>query len=55
MIAGAIFGHHAILGMTATDDWVEKLIDHVWAAIGARPAPESDPPTVARSRPSPPA
>jgi AcrR family transcriptional regulator len=50
MIAGAIFGHHAILGMTTTDDWVDKLIDHVWAAIGVRPAPESDPPIVARSR-----
>lgn len=35
MIAGAIFGHHAILGMTANDEWVEKLIDHVWAAIAA--------------------
>ena len=38
MIAGAIFGHHAILGMSATDEWVEKLIDHVWAAIAARPS-----------------
>ena len=39
MIAGAIFGHHAILGMTATDEWVDTLIDHVWAAIAARPGP----------------
>jgi AcrR family transcriptional regulator len=38
MIAGAIFGHHAILGMSATDEWVGKLIDHVWAAIAARPS-----------------
>jgi AcrR family transcriptional regulator len=37
MIAGAIFGHHAILGLTATDAWVESLIDHVWAAIAIRP------------------
>ena len=36
MIAGAIFGHHAILGMTATYVWVDQLIDHVWAAIAAR-------------------
>jgi AcrR family transcriptional regulator len=36
MIAGAIFGHHAILGLTGTDEWVEKLIDHVWAAIATR-------------------
>jgi hypothetical protein len=35
MIAGAIFGHHAILGLTATDDWVTSLVDHVWAAIAA--------------------
>ena len=41
MLAGAIFGHHAILGLTATDDWIERLIDHVWAAIAARPLPAS--------------
>jgi AcrR family transcriptional regulator len=35
MIAGAIFGHHAILGLTGTDDWVSALVDHVWAAIEA--------------------
>jgi len=33
MIAGAILGHHAILGLTGTDDWVASLVDHVWAAI----------------------
>jgi AcrR family transcriptional regulator len=33
MIAGAIVGHHAILGLTATDGWVRSLVDHVWAAI----------------------
>jgi AcrR family transcriptional regulator len=36
MIAGAVFGHHVILGLTATDEWVESLVDHVWAAIAAR-------------------
>ena len=35
MIAGAILGHHAILGLTATDEWVEPLVDHVWEAIKA--------------------
>lgn len=37
MIAGAIVGHHAILGLTATDDWIRSLVDHVWAAIEVRP------------------
>jgi AcrR family transcriptional regulator len=35
MIAGAIFGHHAILGLPRTDEWVDALVDHVWAAIRA--------------------
>jgi AcrR family transcriptional regulator len=35
MVAGAVFGHHAILGLTATDAWVEALVDHVWTAIRA--------------------
>jgi AcrR family transcriptional regulator len=35
MIAGAVFGHHAILGLTATDAWVDALVDHVWTAIRA--------------------
>ena len=37
MIAGAIFGHHAILGLRGDKAWVDKLVDHVWAAIVARP------------------
>jgi AcrR family transcriptional regulator len=37
MIAGAIFGHHAILGLRGDKAWVDKLVDHVWAAIEARP------------------
>ena len=36
MVAGAVFGHHIILGLTATDDWVASLVDHIWAAIAAR-------------------
>jgi hypothetical protein len=52
MIAGAIVGHHAILGMTATDAWTETLIDHVWAAVAARRSAGTDRPTVSRSRPS---
>jgi len=37
MIAGAIFGHHAILGLVGTDEWVDSLVDHVWEAIRVRP------------------
>lgn len=37
MIAGAIFGHHAILGLPGTEEWVDRLVDHVWAAIATRP------------------
>jgi AcrR family transcriptional regulator len=36
MVAGAVFGHHAILGRTATDTWIDALIEHVWEAIRAR-------------------
>ena len=35
MMAGAIFGHHAILGEKTTDAWVDGLVDHIWAAIRA--------------------
>ena len=35
MIAGAVFGHHAILGNTTSAAWVDALVDHVWAAIRA--------------------
>jgi len=38
MIAGAIFGHHAILGRTADEAWMEALVDHIWAAIRVQPA-----------------
>jgi AcrR family transcriptional regulator len=36
MVAGAVFGHHVILGLTATDAWVDSLVEHIWAAIAAR-------------------
>jgi AcrR family transcriptional regulator len=39
MVAGAIFGHHAILGLVETEEWVRSLVDHVWAAIEARTHP----------------
>ncbi|HEX5013273.1 MAG TPA: TetR-like C-terminal domain-containing protein [Candidatus Limnocylindrales bacterium] len=35
MIAGAVFGHHVILGQLTSDAWVESLVDHIWAAIRA--------------------
>lgn len=37
MVAGAVFGHHAILGLTGTDEWIHSLVEHVWAAIAADP------------------
>jgi AcrR family transcriptional regulator len=39
MIAGAIFGHHAILGKRADEAWIEALVDHVWTAIRANRGP----------------
>lgn len=35
MVAGAIFGHHVILGLAGTEAWVDGLVDHIWAAIRA--------------------
>jgi AcrR family transcriptional regulator len=35
MVAGAVFGHHVILGLTATDAWMDALADHVWRAVKA--------------------
>jgi AcrR family transcriptional regulator len=37
MIAGAVFGHHAILGLPTSDAWIESLVEHVWIAIRAQP------------------
>ena len=37
MIAGAVIGHHAILGLGTSEAWIDALVDHVWAAIEARP------------------
>lgn len=36
MVAGAVFGHHVILGEPATDAWIDALVDHVWNSIAAR-------------------
>jgi AcrR family transcriptional regulator len=47
MMAGAIFGHHAILGLPTSDAWLEGLIDHIWAAIRVvpdNPAMQTPPP-----------
>lgn len=33
MVAGAIFGHHLILGEPVTEDWIGSIVDHVWSAI----------------------
>jgi AcrR family transcriptional regulator len=35
MIAGAIVGHHAVLGLSSDDAWIRSLAEHVWAAIRA--------------------
>jgi AcrR family transcriptional regulator len=33
MIAGAVIGHHVILGLHGDDAWVESLVDQVWRSI----------------------
>ena len=33
MVAGAIFGHHVVLGLPTTEEWIESLVDHVWHSI----------------------
>lgn len=35
MVAGAVIGHHVILGMHGDDAWIADLVDHVWRAIAA--------------------
>ena len=35
MIAGAVFGHHVILGLQSDDAWITSLVDHVWSSIAA--------------------
>src|SRR5262245_43373044 len=35
MIAGAVIGHHVILGRPSSDAWVDTLADHIWTAIRA--------------------
>jgi AcrR family transcriptional regulator len=41
MIAGAIFGHHVILGLPGTDAWIAALVEHVWQTIRSRPPAEA--------------
>jgi AcrR family transcriptional regulator len=36
MIAGAIFGHHVVLGRATSVAWIASLVDHLWAAVAAR-------------------
>ncbi len=38
MTAGAVFGHHVLLGQHADEAWIHALVDHVWAAIAVDPA-----------------
>ncbi len=38
LIAGAVFGHHVILGQPVDEAWIRGVIDHVWRAIEASPA-----------------
>ena len=33
MVAGAVIGHHVILGLHGDDAWVEALVEQVWRAI----------------------
>lgn len=33
MIAGAVMGHHVILGLSSSEEWIRDLIDHIWRAI----------------------
>lgn len=36
MVAGAVFGHHVILGLPTTEAWLDGLVAHVWASIATR-------------------
>jgi AcrR family transcriptional regulator len=38
MIAGAVMGHHVILGLESSEAWIRSLVDHVWHAIAPEPA-----------------
>ena len=41
MIAGAVMGHHVILGLESSEAWIRGLVDHIWHAI-AREPPAAD-------------
>ena len=35
MVAGAVIGHHVILGLHGDETWIRDLIEHVWRSIAA--------------------
>jgi AcrR family transcriptional regulator len=35
MLAGATIAHHAILGQPLSAEWIDALVDHIWAATRA--------------------
>jgi len=50
MMAGAIFAHHAILGGSTTDAWLDGLTEHLWAMVRADAGRSRRAGTRARSR-----
>ena len=52
MVAGAVFGHHVILGLPTTDAWIEALVEHVWAAIAPPKAGPDERPVRPRRKPA---
>ena len=36
MVAGAVIGHHLILGLPTSEAWIDGLVSHVWESIRAR-------------------
>jgi AcrR family transcriptional regulator len=35
MLAGATIAHHAILGQPVSPEWIDEIVDHIWAATRA--------------------
>jgi len=52
MVAGAVFGHHVILGLPTTGAWIEALVEHVWAAIAPPKAGPDERPVRPRRKPA---
>jgi len=52
MVAGAVFGHHVILGLPTTGAWIEALVEHVWAAIAPPKVGPDERPVRPRRRPA---